>query len=421
MPKNKLFPEIVEKGWRCATARATFPTKMRCSTSRIRRPSTWYQGKLPALLKLGVGAIKVDFGEAAPFNGVYASGRTGFYEHNLYPLRYNKAVADITRQVNGENIIWARSAWAGSQRYPLHWGGDAATTDIGMAATLRGGLSFGLSGFTFWSHDIGGFMGRTPDDLYSRWLPFGMLTSHSRSHGLPPREPWEFGEKFTERIPARGRNALSAHAVYLRAGERLVVSRAADGARAVRRVPRDAGSWSVEDEYLFGSDILVAPLFETGTTGRDVYLPPGQWIDYQTGQAYSAGWHRDSGRRHSRRHARSRWRRDSAHRPGTVHRVPGLVEARSGRLRDDRAEGGWLVALPDGELQPLALVRRGSTFVLENPPLAGKVTGPLRGEEGSRRPGRTYPVARLTVWTYSQIRNGFQERIPTCVSYTVRR
>ncbi len=105
----------------------------------------WYQGKLAGLLKEGVSAIKVDFGEAAPEDGIYADGRTGFYEHNLYPLRYNKAVADITKKVTGDNIIWARSAWAGSQRYPMHWGGDAESTDDGMAAELRGGLSFGLS------------------------------------------------------------------------------------------------------------------------------------------------------------------------------------------------------------------------------------------------------------------------------------
>ena len=117
----------------------------------------WYQANLANLLKMGVGAIKVDFGEAAPENGIYADGRTGFYEHNLYPLRYNKAVADDHEKTTGENIIWARSAWAGSQRYPVHWGGDAESTDDGMAAELRGGLSFGLSGFSFWSHDIGGF------------------------------------------------------------------------------------------------------------------------------------------------------------------------------------------------------------------------------------------------------------------------
>ena len=97
---------------------------------------------------MGVGVIKADFGEGAPLTGVYASGRTGWYEHNLYPVRYNKAVWDVTRSATGDGIIWGRSAWAGSQRYPLHWGGDAENTNSAMAATLRGGLSFGLSGFT---------------------------------------------------------------------------------------------------------------------------------------------------------------------------------------------------------------------------------------------------------------------------------
>ena len=145
-----------------------------------------------------------------------------------------------------------------------------------MASTLRGGLSFGLSGFTFWSHDIGGFMGKTTEDLYARWLPFGMLTSHSRSHGFPPREPWEFGEAFTNafRRAVEMRYRLMPY-IYAQAKDS-----SARGLPMLRALfvefPEDAGSWSVEDEYLFGSDILVAPLLETGTKGRDVYLPPGQ-------------------------------------------------------------------------------------------------------------------------------------------------
>jgi alpha-D-xyloside xylohydrolase len=149
VPKNKLFPNSSKKTSSCATRKAICLTKTPCWIFPIRKPSRGIRTSWPNLLKLGVGAIKVDFGEAAPLNGIYADGRTGFYEHNLYPLRYNKAVADITKQTTGDNIIWARSAWAGSQRYPIHWGGDAESTDDGMAAELRGGLSFGLSGFHF--------------------------------------------------------------------------------------------------------------------------------------------------------------------------------------------------------------------------------------------------------------------------------
>jgi alpha-D-xyloside xylohydrolase len=291
VPKNTLFPEIVRQGLYVKDARGNLPYED--AVLDFSNPDTvkWYQEKLAALLQMGVGAIKVDFGEAAPLAGYYASGRTGFYEHNLYPLRYNQVVADITRRVSGEDIIWARSAWAGSQRYPLHWGGDAGTVDQSMLSQLRGGLSLGLSGFTFWSHDIGGFAARTPEDLYRRWLPFGMLSSHSRCHGMPPKEPWEYGEAFMDgfRRTVEMKYRLMPY-VYAQAKD--AAERGLPMVRALFvEYPRDPGSWTVEDEYLFGADILVAPLFEAGATGRSVYLPPGEWIDYQTDKTYSAGWH----------------------------------------------------------------------------------------------------------------------------------
>jgi alpha-D-xyloside xylohydrolase len=292
VPKNTLFPEILEKGLAVRDAKGNLPYED--AVLDFSNPATvaWYQEKIAGLLRLGVGAIKVDFGEAAPLSGVYASGRTGFYEHNLYPLRYNRAVAEITKQVSGETILWARSAWAGSQRYPVHWGGDAGNLDNAMLSTLRGGLSLGLSGFTFWSHDIGGFTARTPEELYRRWLPFGMLTSHSRAHGAPPKEPWEYGPSFADafRRAAEMKYRLMPY-VYAQAKDS-----AERGLPMVRALfvefPDDPGSWTVEDEYLFGSDILVAPLFEEGTTGRSVYLPPGGWVDYQTGRSYAGGWRR---------------------------------------------------------------------------------------------------------------------------------
>ena len=292
VPKNRLFPEILDKGLYVKDGKGNLPYED--AVLDFSNPETvrWYQDNLASVLRMGVGAIKADFGEAAPQTGIYASGRSGFYEHNLYPLRYNKAVADITYRIGGEHIIWARSAWAGSQRYPIHWGGDAAAMDIGMAATLRGGLSLGLSGFSFWSHDIGGFAAPTPEELYRRWLPFGMLTSHSRCHGIPPKEPWliggpDFLDAFRRADELKYRLMPYVYAQAKDSSERgLPMLRA-----LFVEFPRDPGSWTVEDEYLFGSQILVAPLMEAGTHGRDVYLPPGQWIDYQTGAVYAGGWH----------------------------------------------------------------------------------------------------------------------------------
>ena len=290
VPKNRLFSEIVEKGLAVHDGKGNLPYDDAVLDFSNADTVRWYREKLGRLLKMGVGAIKVDFGEAAPLNGLYASGRSGFYEHNYYPLRYNKVVADLTQEVTGESIIWARSAWAGSQRYPIHWGGDAAVNDLGMASTLRGGLSLGLSGFTFWSHDIGGFAGHTPEDLYRRWLPFGMLSSHSRAHGIPPKEPWEYGEDFTAAF--RRASELKYRLMpYVYAQAKDASERGLPMVRALFvEYPDDPGSWAIEDEYLLGSDLLVAPLVETGSSRRAVYLPPGGWIDYQTGTRYPSGW-----------------------------------------------------------------------------------------------------------------------------------
>lgn len=288
-PKNKYFNEIIEKNLHIKNSKGEMPYED--AVLDFSNPETvkWYQEKLAGLLKMGVGAIKVDFGEAAPMDGFYASGRGGWYEHNLYPLRYNKAVADITKEINNENIIWARSAWAGSQRYPLHWGGDAANTNIGMDATLRGGLSLGLSGFSFWSHDIGGFVVAAPEDLYRRWLPFGFLTSHSRAHGAPPKEPWLYNDEFVKafRLAAEMKYKLMP---YVYAQAKQCTEKGLPMVRALFvEYPDDPGSWLVEDQYLFGSDMLVAPLMETGNS-RNVYLPAGSWIDYQNGKIYQQGW-----------------------------------------------------------------------------------------------------------------------------------
>ena len=288
-PKNRYFKELVDNNMHVRNAMGGMPYEDAVLDLSNQQTVKWYQDKIAHLIQQGVGAIKCDFGEAAPFNGLYASGKTGLYEHNLYPLRYNKALWEAVRDNAGEGVIWARSAWAGSQRYPLHWGGDAATNDIGMMGDLRGGLSLGLSGFSFWSHDMGGFVTASPEDIYRRWLPFGFLSSHTRAHGAPPTEPWLISESFTDafRRCAEMKYALMPY-VYAQAKD--CSNRGLPMLRALFvEFPHDAGAWLVEDEYMFGSQILVAPLMESGTS-RTCYLPQGKWIDYQTGKVYEGGY-----------------------------------------------------------------------------------------------------------------------------------
>jgi alpha-D-xyloside xylohydrolase len=372
-PKNELFREIVSNGYEVKNEGGAQPFEDAVLDMSNPLAVNWYQGKLANLLKMGVGAIKVDFGEGAPRNGQYASGRTGLYEHNLYPLRYNKAVAEITKQTTGENIIWARSAWAGSQRYPLHWGGDAENTDSAMAAELRGGLSFGLSGFTYWSHDVGGFVDRAPRDLYRRWLAFGVLTSHTRTHGAPPREPWEYDEALVEDF----RRAVELKYTLMPYIYAQALDSSARGFPMLRTLffeyPDDRNSWTIDDEYMFGSSLLVAPMMEEAKS-RKVYLPPGSWIDYQTGKVYvGSEWH------------------DIA--PGPIpivllvkdHSViPHLKVAQSTSLMDwnsvelkvfstDSAPVKGLFSLPQGNLQSLSLNGSRSGYALQSDPLKGKV------------------------------------------------
>jgi alpha-D-xyloside xylohydrolase len=385
VPKNTLFNELVEKNLVVRDPKGNLPYEDAVLDFSNPTAVEWYQAKLGALLKMGVGAIKVDFGEAAPDNGLYASGRTGFYEHNLYPLRYNKAVADITKKVTGENIIWARSAWAGSQRYPLHWGGDAESTDQGMSAELRGGLSFGLCGFSFWSHDVGGFTARASEDLYLRWLAFGVLTSHTRCHGVSPKEPWEYGQaamdKFREIVEMKYQLMPYVYAQSKDSSERgLPMLRA-----LFLEFPDDPGSWRVDDEYLFGSSILVAPLMEEGMKGRSVYLPPGTWIDYQSGKSYDGGWHQiEAGKLPVVMFVRD----------GTV--LPHIKLAQSTAQMDwsnlelvvfakDAAAAKGLVCLPsDNVLREVTLNKSGNTFSLASDPLAGKVKWTVKAQAASR-------------------------------------
>lgn len=291
VPGNKYFKTLVDEGMAVRNGRGTLPYEDAVLDFTNPKTVKWYQDQLGKLLEMGVGAIKVDFGEAAPLDGIYANGRSGLYEHNLYPVRYNKAVADITKKVKGDNIIWARSAWSGSQRYPLHWGGDAASTNTGMLGTLHAGLSLGMSGFSFWSHDMGGFVTSTPEELYRRWLPMGFLTSHTRAHGAPPTEPWLYNKEFTDYFRKCAEMKYSLMPYIVKEAEEC----ASNGWPMFRALqvefPEDPGVWQIEDEYMFGKDFLVAPLL-TQTRKRSVYLPAGhEWVNYQSGKTYAPGWH----------------------------------------------------------------------------------------------------------------------------------
>ncbi|MFH1928116.1 MAG: alpha-xylosidase [Chloroflexota bacterium] len=245
----------------------------------------WYQEKLRALLEMGVAAFKTDFGEAIPEDARFHNGMTGREMHNLYPLLYNRTVFEAVEGGSEKGIVWGRSGWAGSQRYPVCWSGDPFCNCPSLACTLWGGLNLGLSGVPFWSHDIGGFEGKPSPELYIRWAQFGLLSSHSRCHGTTPREPWEFGEEALrifrkyDKLRYRLIPYLYSYAhVASRTG--LPVLRA-----MVLEYQDDPNTHHLDLQYLLGQELLVAPIYDE-SSDRHVYLPEGKWIDYGTQKEY---------------------------------------------------------------------------------------------------------------------------------------
>lgn len=245
----------------------------------------WYRDAHQALFAQGVDVMKTDFGEQIPIDAQASNGETGRRLHNVYPLLHNRCVYEASeRHARGGALVWGRSGWTGSQRYPIQWGGDPQADWEGLAASIRGGLSWGMSGAPFHSHDIGGFYGPQPDpELYVRWVQAGVMASHTRFHGTTPREPWHFGEEAEQIVrewllwryrllPHLEACALEAH----RTG--MPVMRAMPLA-----FPDDPPAWRFEEQYLLGPSLLVAPVLAPGGTVR-VYLPAGGWYDIVSGE-----------------------------------------------------------------------------------------------------------------------------------------
>jgi alpha-D-xyloside xylohydrolase len=260
----------------------------------------WFQEKLRALLDMGVAVFKTDFGEQAPVDAVYHDGRSGLEMHNLYPLLYNRTVFELTQAYFGRGFTWGRSAYAGSQRYPVQWGGDSYSSLDQMACQIRALLGYGLSGVPFCSHDVGGFdyppqafdhserssawfleEGVLDPLVYTRWLQFGVFSSHVRAHGKQPREPYAYGPQ-VEGIARR----------YLKLRYRLlpyIYSQAVQSAQTGLPMARamalefqdDPTTHPLDLQYLFGDSFLVAPVVRRDHRCR-VYLPDGAWLDYWT-------------------------------------------------------------------------------------------------------------------------------------------
>lgn len=255
------------------------------------KATEWYKGLLKNLLDMGVKCIKTDFGENIHMDAIYKN-MTPEQLNNLYALLYQKAAYEITKDVTGDGIVWARAAWAGCQRYPLHWGGDSCSSWDGLAGSLKGGLHFGLSGFAFWSHDVPGFhtlpnfMNTVVDDkVYLRWTQFGVFSSHMRYHGTNKREPWHY-PAIAPIVKAWWNLRYMLLPYIIRESEKAVKSGNTIVQALIFHHPEDKICWHIDDQYYFGDDILVAPVMNSESK-RDIYLPEGEWIEFFTGQQFT--------------------------------------------------------------------------------------------------------------------------------------
>lgn len=259
------------------------------------KATEWYKGLLKDLLKKGVSCIKTDFGENIHMDHIYHA-MTPERLNNLYGLLYQRAAYEATEEVNGKDqgIVWARSAWAGCQRYPLHWGGDSQSSWDGMAGSLKGGLHFGLSGFAFWSHDVPGFHSEpdfmnspVEEDVYVRWTQFGVFTSHMRYHGTCKREPWSY-PRIAPIVKRWWRLRYKLIPYIVEQSKAATESGFPIIQALIFHHPKDKVCWHIDDEYYFGNTFLVCPVMNSRQE-RDIYLPEGKWINFFTGESYEGG------------------------------------------------------------------------------------------------------------------------------------
>jgi alpha-D-xyloside xylohydrolase len=235
---------------------------------------------------------------------------------NIYPQLFSKAFYEGMEETGQKEIVnLIRCAWAGSQRYgALVWSGDIHSSFEHFRRQICAGLHMGISGIPWWTTDIGGFSGGDPDseafrELLVRWFQYGTFCPVMRLHGerLPSQpvpaksdrrvlntggdnEVWSFGKE-AYKILARYMRLREAMRPYTRSLMREAHEKGSPVMRTMfYEFPADEACWDLKDQYMFGADILVAPVAQEGAVSRAVYLPKGaDWVDANGGTRYSGG------------------------------------------------------------------------------------------------------------------------------------
>ncbi len=253
----------------------------------------WWQEQIQRLVRMGVDGFKTDFGEQVPADARFYDGRTGRELHNIYPRLYNRATYEaMSRETHG--VLLARSAWDGSQAYCACWAGDQSPDfgpATGLPSVILAGQTAGLSGFPFWASDIGGYFGTPTEEVFIRWIQFGAFSPIMQIHGMGKREPWKFSQRTLELYRRYAQVHLDLFPYLYTYAHRASETGVPILRALALEFPQDPGIWNdtVEHQYCFGEELLVAPVYYGEDGVRYLYLPEGEWRDFWGGQRYVGG------------------------------------------------------------------------------------------------------------------------------------
>ena len=256
--------------------------------------ANWWQEQINNLIDLGVDGFNTDFGEQVPENVIFHNGLSGKEMHNIYPVLYNEITMQAMQKNNKHAMVLARSGWHGSQAHSAIWAGDQSSDfslNSGMHTALIAGQTAGLSGFPFWTCDIGGYFGNPTDEVYIRWTQMGAFSPIMMLHGAGKREPWYFSDASLENY----RKFAVIHTGLFPYIYSYACQASKTGIPIIRAMalefPNDSNIWNelCENQYCFGSELLVAPVHYSFSRTRPVYLPVGKWRDFWTGTMFDGG------------------------------------------------------------------------------------------------------------------------------------
>jgi alpha-glucosidase (family GH31 glycosyl hydrolase) len=257
----------------------------------------WWREQARPALELGIEGIKADDGEGYYFadDVRFADGRRGADAAWAYGGLYRRSMQRVLDEVHpGSGVVFGRSGWSGQQATGMLWGGDQASDFWSLRALVAATLTAAASGFSNWSHDVGGYLGeqladRCPKELLVRWAQFGCFTPLMQAHGRFEQEAWTYDPE-----------TLDLYREYVLLHERLLPYVRAAAATAERTGlpivrplmlsdPGEPRGWAIADAYGYGPALWVAPVLDRGAEERDVFLPRGEWIDFWTGERVTGG------------------------------------------------------------------------------------------------------------------------------------